>query len=506
MSRLKPALAGALALAILVALPIVNDRAGFFSLKNILDVGREYIPLRSPAKAAQGTGCMPTTGTVSGLTFAQDVNAAIAALISSSSGASAPATDCSAAAVKGQVWLDTSTTPNVLRQYDGTSWVFLGALDSSNHLWAPPIGGGTATIASASTTDIWANVAASVTISGTTGVNALANADAVPGTMKVVTASGIFTMTNSAALVLPSGANITTAVGDKFLAVALTNTNVAVFAYTRADGSSLVNPSVPLGTVLYGDYATIPAKSVYGAGQALARTSYPAYFASVTRVQTGTLTAGNNTITSVGNTGGLGAGMPVEGTGIQSGTVISSVTSSTIVMSKTATANGSQSISVIIPGYGSGGDGTTVGVKDCQNRVMAGRDGTLGTLTNRLTSSYFGSNSAVIGVANGSESHTLALGELPTGITSGNTQTISVNAPGAGSQNFVTSINGILSLSTPNTGVPFSAGQSSGGLSDGFSTAQGTNTIAVTSNNTSGNPLAIVQPTGIAECVVVVLP
>jgi hypothetical protein len=90
-----------------------------------------------------------------------------------------------------------------------------------NHLWAPPIGGGIATIASAATTDIWANVAASVTISGTTGVTALANADAVPGTIKVVTASGIFTMTNSASLVLPSGANITTAVGDPSAAVSL---------------------------------------------------------------------------------------------------------------------------------------------------------------------------------------------------------------------------------------------------------------------------------------------
>jgi hypothetical protein len=97
---------------------------------------------------AQGTGCMPTTGTVSGLTMAQDINAAIAALISSNSGASAPSTDCTAVPIKGQVWLNTSVTPNVLQQYDGTSWVFLGALDSSNHLWAPPVGGGAATIAS----------------------------------------------------------------------------------------------------------------------------------------------------------------------------------------------------------------------------------------------------------------------------------------------------------------------------------------------------------------------
>jgi hypothetical protein len=264
-------------------------------------VGLCLIFAPSATYAAQGTGCMPTTGTVSGLTMAQDMNAAIAALISSNSGASAPSTDCTAVPIKGQVWLDTSVTPNVLRQYDGTSWVFLGALDSSNHLWAPPVGGGAATIASSvGVTDIWANVASSITVSGTNAITALANADAVPGTVKVVTASGAFTLTNGTPLVLPSGANITAAAGDRFLAVALTNTNVAVFAYTRADGSAIVNPSVPMGTSIYGIYGTIPPKTVYGTGQALSRASYPGYLAAVTRAQTATLTAGNNTLTSVG--------------------------------------------------------------------------------------------------------------------------------------------------------------------------------------------------------------
>lgn len=492
----KLAFAGALALGVLAAGSVINDRGGILSLSNILDAGREYIPLRSPAKAAQGTGCMPTTGTVSGLTFAQDVNSAIAALISSNSGASAPVTDCSAASIKGQVWLDTSTTPNVLRQYDGTSWVFLGALDSSNHLWAPPIGGGIATVASASTTDIWANVAASVTISGTTGVTALASADAVPGTMKVVTASGIFTMTNSTSLVLPSGANITTAVGDQFLAVALTTTNVAVFAYTRADGSSLVNPSVPLGTVMYGVYGTIPPKTVYGAGQALARSSYSAFLAAATRAQTATLTAGNNTITSVGNTAGLGAGMPIEGTGIQSGTTISSVTSSTIVMSKTATANGSQTVTAFITGYGSGGDSTTVGVLDCQNRAMAGRDGTLGTLTNRLTSSYFGANSAVIGAVGGTESKVLATSNLPP-YTPAGTVAVSVTAL-TGQSNDLQGSGGsytdIVTNGSGNQGNNINLATSASGSFSGA--AQG---------GTSA-PFATVPPTVTAECVVVVLP
>jgi hypothetical protein len=455
----------------------------FKRLISLALAGALSLGLNSAVLAAQGTGCMPTTGTVSGLTFSQDVNAAVAALISSNSGASAPSTDCTAVPIKGQVWLNTSVTPNVLQQYDGTSWVFLGALDSSNHLWAPPVGGGAATIASSSgVTDIWANVASSITVSGINAITALASADAVPGTVKVVTASGAFTLTNGTTLILPSGANITAAIGDRFLAVALTNTNVAVFAYTRADGSAVTNPSVPIGTVLYGDWGTIPPKTVYGAGQALSRAAYPGYLAAVTRAQVGTLTAGNNTITSIGNTAGLGAGMPIEGTGISPGTTIASVTSSTIVMSTTATTNGAQTVTAFLTSYGGGGDSTTVGVKDCRGRVLAGRDPTSLNLN----------SATAINAGQGSKSQTVAQTNLPnislTGTLAGsvagddNFSSFAQN----GRVGFVTSVSSryaALAGTGPLTGLAVSVGL--GG---------------------SNIPLTTVQPTVIAECVVVVLP
>jgi hypothetical protein len=443
-----------------------------------------------PAFASQGSGCMPTTGTISGLTFAQDVNAAIAALISSNSGASAPATDCTTAAVKGQVWLDVSVTPNLVKQYDGSSWVIVGALDASNHLWSPPVGGGSASVTAATTTDICASPSAVQNISGSTTITSFGSA-CVAGVRKTL----IF---GAATLIIPGQRDYTTSAGDVADAIYLGSGNWRLVNITRIDGSSVVNPSVPLGTSIFGDYATAPAKTLLGFGQAVSRASYPDYFAAVTRVQSGTLTTGNNTISSVGNTAGLGAGMPVEGTGVQSGTVISSVTSSTIVMSKTATANGSQSISVIIPGYGSGGDSTTVGVKDCRGKTMVGRPNMGGSDVGLLSSTYYGTNPQVIGAIGGVQSTTVAQANLPSVSFSVTTTlpTLSVPAESHG-----------LPLGALSDGGLASIGSAGGALTGNIPVVGSGGTASGTAaSGGSGTALSNVPPSSIAECVVVVLP
>ena len=89
------------------------------------------------ARAAQFTNCMPTTGTISGLTFSTDVTQALQSLNSSNLGATAPATDCSAAPVAGQIWLNSSTTPEQYEIYDGSSWEVIGYLNTSTHVWTP---------------------------------------------------------------------------------------------------------------------------------------------------------------------------------------------------------------------------------------------------------------------------------------------------------------------------------------------------------------------------------
>ncbi|MDR3495361.1 MAG: hypothetical protein P4L82_12240 [Ancalomicrobiaceae bacterium] len=82
----------------------------------------------------QAATVMPTIGTVSGLTLVTDINAALAAIVSHNSGATAPS---ATAPTEGQFWLDTSTTPRTLRIYDGIQWVAMGTLDDSGHLWMP---------------------------------------------------------------------------------------------------------------------------------------------------------------------------------------------------------------------------------------------------------------------------------------------------------------------------------------------------------------------------------
>jgi hypothetical protein len=199
-----------------------------------------FLAASDPALASQGSGCMPTTGVVSGLTFAQDVNAANAAFISNNSGGSAPVTHCSAASVAYQWWADTSVSPARLRMYDGANWLNLGWLDTANHYWVPALGGGLINnIASAAATDLCSTNPALVQVTGTTTITSFSNTCQV-GQIKVVVFTGILTLTNSANLILPNnGANITTAAGDQLLAAYLGSGNWRVLRYQLAAGAAV---------------------------------------------------------------------------------------------------------------------------------------------------------------------------------------------------------------------------------------------------------------------------
>jgi hypothetical protein len=179
---------------------------------------------------SQGNLVIPNTGTLSGLAVVNDINAGLVALASANSGASAPANATGAAPVQGQIWLDTSTSPPTLRQYDGagSNWVAIGVLDTTNHIWTPPVGGGTGTLASATTCDLGSIPQAYVSISGTTTIAGF-GASMVKGTIKFVEFQAALTLTyNASSMINPTAADILTAAGDCAIVLALGSGNYRI--------------------------------------------------------------------------------------------------------------------------------------------------------------------------------------------------------------------------------------------------------------------------------------
>lgn len=94
-------------------------------------------------------------------------------------------------------------------------------------------------IASATTTDIGAATGMFVDITGTTTITGLGTCDA--GVQRICQFDGVLTLThNATSLILPSGADITTASGDIATFVSLGSGNWCCTSYQRADGTPLV--------------------------------------------------------------------------------------------------------------------------------------------------------------------------------------------------------------------------------------------------------------------------
>jgi hypothetical protein len=192
--------------------------------------------------ANQSNTWSPTTGTVSGLQLTTNYNNAFSALLSSNSGSSAPANDQTAAAVKGQWWLDTTAALHTLKFYDGASWATVANLDTTNHAWIPSVSSPIETVASAGTADLCGTgvlQAINITISGTTTITSLGTS-CVNGQIKIVEFQGILTLTNGGALILPGAANIATAAGDTMVAQYTSGTGWRVIVYQKASGAALV--------------------------------------------------------------------------------------------------------------------------------------------------------------------------------------------------------------------------------------------------------------------------
>lgn len=102
-------------------------------------------------------------------------------------------------------------------------------------------------VASASTCDIGAAATDRVRITGTTTITSFGtDADAI----RFVHFAGALTLThNATSLILPTGANITTAAGDAMIASSDSSGNWRVLSYQKADGTALVAAGLSDGGV-----------------------------------------------------------------------------------------------------------------------------------------------------------------------------------------------------------------------------------------------------------------
>lgn len=122
------------------------------------------------------------------------------------------------------------------------SSVSLAILSSSNLSVPSTIGRKGADVASATTTDLSTVTADFVDITGTTTITGLGTVDA--GVERTVRFTGALTLThNSTSLILPGGANITTADGDTAIFRSLGSGNWKCIAYQKASGLPVVSPS-----------------------------------------------------------------------------------------------------------------------------------------------------------------------------------------------------------------------------------------------------------------------
>lgn len=190
---------------------------------------------------SQVTPKLPTTGVYGGLAAAGYINDGFATLNTCWLGSSAPSDAPNGIPAQGQFWIDTSTAGyNIVKRYDATSWVIETVIDTANHIALAPIGGGSATLASASTTNLGSKYEGFINITGTTTINSFGSSS-LTGQAKIVKFGGALQLTyNGTSMILPGGANINTAAGDCAIMVPLGSGNWQCVAYMRADGSIVV--------------------------------------------------------------------------------------------------------------------------------------------------------------------------------------------------------------------------------------------------------------------------
>lgn len=237
-----------------------------------------------------------TLADAAGAAFLADLNSALGALVTNSSGATAPSTTYAY-----QFWADTSAGLLKMRNAANSAWLIVCDLASG----APYLGAGASLVFEGATDDAYettlavtdptadrtaifpdqtgtvklmargTDIASAATINlstatgdivdvtGTTAITAITLADGIERTVRF---TGALTLTHGASLVLPSAANISTAAGDVATFRGYAAGVVRCTAYQKASGQALAGSGgLTLGTPQNStsgtsiDFTSIPA-------------------------------------------------------------------------------------------------------------------------------------------------------------------------------------------------------------------------------------------------------
>ena len=167
-----------------------------------------------------------TLGNVARTLFRANLNDALAALASCQSGTSRPS-----GIPAGGLWVNTTTaTAWVLNLFDGTDDIAVGTFNTTTNVFTPSIAnnslpaaklalGAWTTLASAATVDLGAQTSRNIALSGTTGITSFGSTLTPDNVPFNILSTGAITLTHSANLICPGGANLTLASGDTFTVV-----------------------------------------------------------------------------------------------------------------------------------------------------------------------------------------------------------------------------------------------------------------------------------------------
>lgn len=189
-----------------------------------------------------------------GLTYRIEDNAGKQAIVSSHIGSSRPSY-----AVQGTFWLDNTGTPWIWNFYDGTDDIQVGTLNASTNAFlvdfnlvgdtTPQLGGFLDPNGNYIGRDKGGDLAsadplvidADGDMFNVTGTEDFADMTVATNRNFTLQFDGVLTVTDGATIILPGGANFTTAAGDIFQCQSIAADTVLVTAITKADGTPVIS-------------------------------------------------------------------------------------------------------------------------------------------------------------------------------------------------------------------------------------------------------------------------